>query len=166
MAKNNETVDVAEVKELNLEQKVTIKNIAGWTVGFKRIEGDGDVTIPPEGTTRLSRSEIIAQVQNGNRLLTGTDNRGSHATVYTDDAPTRVELDFDIPEENITQQVLTSDAVKKLFEYKTMKSFEDKLRQMVVTRAEKYAILQIIKKEKFNDFEKIRAVENYTGFKM
>lgn len=166
MAKNNETVDVAEVKELNLEQKVTIKNIAGWTVGFKRIEGDGDVTIPPEGTTRLSRSEIIAQVQNGNRLLTGTDNRGSHATVYTDDAPTRVELDFDIPEENITQQVLTADAVKKLFEYKTMKSFEDKLRQMVVTRAEKYAILQIIKKEKFNDFEKIRAVENYTGFKM
>lgn len=166
MAKNNETVDVTEVKELNLEQKVTIKNIAGWTVGFKRIEGDGDVTIPPEGTTRLSRSEIIAQVQNGNRLLTGTDNRGSHATVYTDDAPTRVELDFDIPEENITQQVLTADAVKKLFEYKTMKSFEDKLRQMVVTRAEKYAILQIIKKEKFNDFEKIRAVENYTGFKM
>ena len=166
MAKNNETVDVTEVKELNLEQKVTIKNIAGWTVGFKRIEGDGDVTIPPEGTTRLSRSEIIAQVQNGNRLLTGTDNRGSHATVYTDDAPTRVELDFDIPEENITQQVLTADAVKKLFEYKTMKSFEDKLKQMVVTRAEKYAILQIIKKEKFNDFEKIRAVENYTGFKM
>ena len=166
MAKNNETVEIQEVKELNLEQKVTLKNIAGWTVGFKRIEGDGDVTIPPEGTTRLSRSEIIAQVQNGNRLLTGTDSRGSHATVYTDDVATRVELDFDIPDENITQQVLTSDAVKKLFEYKTMKSFEDKLRQMVITRAEKYAILQIIKKEKFNDFEKIRAVENYTGFKM
>ena len=47
-------------EELNLEKKVTIKNIAGWEVGFKRIEGDGDVTLPPNGTSRLSRSEIIA----------------------------------------------------------------------------------------------------------
>lgn len=55
MAKNDDVAIVentTEVQEINLEQKVTIKNIAGWTVGFKRIEGDGDVTIPPEGTTR------------------------------------------------------------------------------------------------------------------
>ena len=52
MAKNNENTTVEEIKEVNLEQKVTLKNIAGWTVGFKRIEGDGDVTIPPEGTVR------------------------------------------------------------------------------------------------------------------
>ena len=98
--------------------------------------------------------------------MTGIDSRGSHATVYTDDIPTRVEMDFDIPEDNISQQVLTHDAVKKLFEYKTIKSFEENLKKLVVTRAEKYAIIQIIKKEKFNDFEKIRAVEDYTGFKM
>ena len=153
-------------EELYLEKKVTFKNIAGWEVGFKRIEGDGDVTLPPNGTSRLSRSEIIAQVQSGNRLLSGIDNRGSHATIYIDDEATREELDFDSKENNTKQVVLTSDAVKKLFEYKTMKSFEDNLRNLVVTRAEKYAIIQMIKKEKFNDFEKIRAVENYTGFKM
>lgn len=167
---NNKNTEINEiegkVEEINLEQKVTLHNIAGWAVGFKRIEGDGDVMIPPEGTVRLTRSEIIAQVQSGNRLLSGIDSRGSHATVYTDDIPTRVEMDFDIPEEKITQNILTKDAVKKLFEYKTMKSFEDNLRNLVVTRAEKYAIIQMIKKEKFNDFEKIRAVENYTGFKM
>lgn len=169
MAKNDDVAIVentTEVQEINLEQKVTIKNIAGWTVGFKRIEGDGDVTIPPEGTTRLSRSEIISQAQNGNRLLTGTDSRGSHATIYTEDIPTRIEMDFDIPEEKITQQVLTPDVVRKLFKYKTTKAFEENLRKAVVTRAEKYAILQIIKKEKFNDFDKIRIVEDYTGFKM
>ena len=75
-------------------------------------------------------------------------------------------MDFDIPEEKITQQVLTPDVVRKLFEYKTTKAFEENLRKAVVTRAEKYAILQIIKKEKFNDFDKIRIVEDYTGFKM
>ena len=45
-----------------------------------------------------------------------------------------------------------------------MKTFETKLQELVVTRAEKIAILEIIKKEKFNDFEKIRVVENYVGY--
>lgn len=152
--------------ELNMEQKVTLRNIAGWTVGFRRIESDGDVTIPPEGTARVSRSEVIAQVQNGNRLLIGTDDRGSHATVYIDDEPTRIEVDFESKEENIVQKVLTIDAVKKLFEVKTIKTFEKNLKEMVVTRAEKYAITQIIKKQKINDFERVRMVENYTGFKI
>lgn len=151
------------VEELNLEQKVTIKSIANWTTGFKRIETNGDVTIPPNGTIRLQRSEIIAQIQNGNRLLSGIDNRGSHATLYVDDKPTRVEVDFDSEDGTVTQAVLTKDAVKKLFDYKTMKTFETKLHELVVTRAEKFAVLEIIKKEKFNDFEKIRVVENYVG---
>ena len=47
-----------------------------------------------------------------------------------------------------------------------MKTFEEKLHEYVVTRAEKYAITQIIKKLKLNDFEKIRMVENYTGYKL
>jgi len=152
--------------ELNMEQKVTLRNIAGWTVGFRRIESDGDVTIPPEGTARVSRSEVIAQVQNGNRLLIGTDDRGSHATVYIDDEPTRIEVDFESKEGNTVQTVLTTNAVKKLFECKTIKTFEKGLKEMVVTRAEKYAITQIIKKQKINDFEKVRMVENYTGFKI
>ena len=79
-----ENIKSETFKELNLEEKVTVKNIAGWTVGFKRIESQGDVTIPKEGTVRLTRSEIIAQTQSGNRLFNGTDDRGSHATLYID----------------------------------------------------------------------------------
>ena len=151
------------VEELNLEQKVTIKSIANWTTGFKRIETNGDVTIPPNGTVRLQRSEIIAQIQNGNRLLLGIDDRGSHATLYVDDKPTRIEVDFDSEDGTVTQSVLTIDAVKKLFDYKTMKTFETKLQELIVTRAEKHAIANIIRKEKINDHEKVRVVENYTG---
>lgn len=151
------------VEELNLEQKVTIKSIANWTTGFKRIETNGDVTIPPNGTVRLQRSEIIAQIQNGNRLLLGVDDRGSHATLYVDDKPTRIEVDFDSEDGTVTQAVLTIDAVKKLFDYKTMKTFETKLQELIVTRAEKHAIANIIRKEKINDHEKVRVVENYTG---
>lgn len=150
-------------KELNLEQKVTVRSIAPWTTGFQRVETIGDITIPANGSVRLSRSEIIAQVQNGNVLFTGVDSRGSHATLYIEDKPTRIEVDFDIKEEKITQKVITVDAVKKLFEYKTMKTFEEKLKELVLTRAEKHAIANIIRKEKINDHEKVRVVENYTG---
>ena len=161
-----ENTKLEQPEELNMDQKVTVRNLAGWTVGFRRIETQGDVTIPKEGTVRLSRSEIIAQIQSGNRLFIGIDDRGSHATLYIEDESTRLEVEFDSKEEKRTQLILNSDLVKKLFDYKTMKTFEEKLHEYVVTRAEKYAITQIIKKLKLNDFEKIRMVENYTGYKL
>lgn len=159
--KNTDTV-----KELNLEEKISIKSIAGWTTGFQRIESTGDVTIPKNGKVRLPRSEVISQVQSGNKLFTGTDGKGSHATLYIDDEPTRLEVEFDSKEENRVQLVLTPDVVEKMFSYKTIKTFKEKLEKVVVTRAEKYALTQIINKLKLNDHEKIRIVENYTGYKI
>lgn len=161
-----ENTKLEQPEELNMDQKVTVRNLAGWTVGFRRIETQGDVTIPKEGTVRLSRSEIIAQIQSGNRLFIGIDDRGSHATLYIEDELTRLEVEFDSKEEKRTQLILNSDLVKKLFDYKTMKTFEEKLHEYVVTRAEKFAITQIIKKLKLNDHEKIRMIENYTGYKV
>lgn len=158
-----------EIKELNMEQKVTVKSIASWTTGFRRIESTGDVTIPPRGDIRLSRSEIVSQVQNGNRLFAGIDDRGSHATLFIDDEATRKELDFDYVGEDgkiHKQLVLTTDAVKKMFELKTLKTFEKRLEELIVTKAEKGALVEIIKKEKINDHEKIRAVELYTGYRV
>ena len=160
------TVKLEQPEELNMDQKVTVRNIAGWPVGFRRIDSLGDVMIPKEGTTRLSRGEIISQVQSGNRLFNGIDSRGSHATLYIEDEPTRLEVEFDSKEEKHTQMILTTDLVKKLFDYKTMKTFEEKLKEYVVTRAEKYAITQMVQKLKLNDHEKIRAIENYTGYKV
>lgn len=152
-----------EPKELNMEQKVTVRSIANWTTGFQRIETNGDVTIPANGTVRLTRSEIISQVQNGNRLFLGMDDRGSHATLYIEDKDTREEVDFDNESEGISQYVLTDSSVKDLFAIKNKKEFENTLHTFVVTRAEKYAVIELIKKNKFNDFEKIRTVESYTG---
>ncbi|HHT97427.1 MAG TPA: hypothetical protein GXZ90_06005 [Clostridiales bacterium] len=152
--------------ELNLDTKVTLRNLANWTVGFKRIESNGDCSIPAKGTTRVTRNEVIAQVQNGNKLLAGVDNIGSHATVIIQDAPTRVELDFESEDGKKKQRVLTDDVVKTMFEYKTMKTFEKHLEENVVTRAEKFAIIEYVKNLNLNDYEKIRAVEKHTGLKV
>jgi len=159
---------MADAKFLNMEEKILLKNIAGWDVGFSKKDGTfiGDITIPANGSIRLTRSEVIAQSQYGNKLINGIDNIGSHATVYIDDKDTRVELDFESEDGKLTQNFLSEDKVKKMFELKTLSTFEKHLKDNVVTRAEKYAFIEMIKKFKFNDFDKIRLSEQYTGFRV
>lgn len=150
--------EVAEPEELNLEKKVTIKNIAGWEVGFARIEGIGDIRITAEANIKLARSEIIQQVQNGNRLFTGVAGDGDHATLFIDDVATRRELGFE------DQKIFTDDLVKELFSISDLKTFKEELCDRIQTRAEKYAIVKAITKLKLNDYAKIRAIEQYTGY--
>ena len=101
-------------EDLNLDAKVTVKNLAGWDVTFARLQdGHGDVVIVANGQQRLSRNEVIAQVNNNNKLFTGSDTVGSHATVYIDDAATRRWVGFE--EEGKPQKVFTEQLVKDLF---------------------------------------------------
>lgn len=150
----------AEPKPLNLEEKVVVRSIAPWVTGFARISGVGDVVVTPKGFVRLSRNEIINQVQNGNKLFTGTDGSGTHATYYIDDKPTRIEAGF---EYDGPQKVLTKEAVEEMFTAKDMNSFNNKLTETVKTRAEKYALMDFLKEIGVNDYRKIRAVESHTG---
>ena len=113
------------VEEFNLDAKVTVKNIANWAVGFVRLtDGNGDISIAPNGQIRLTRNEIISQVQSGNKLLVGIDGMGSHATLFIDDAPTRVELDFDSEDGKKKQLCFNDELVSKVFSLKTQAAFE------------------------------------------
>lgn len=150
-----------KTEEIRLDEKVTVRSIAPWTTGSSRKTTVGDVTIPAMGTVLLSREEVIAQGQNGNTLLTGIDGIGSHATWYIEDDYTRGELSFDI--DNKKQDFLTQDTIKKIFDLKTKKSFEDNIKKSVVTRAEKYYLLHTIKNLGFNDYSKIAFCEEYCG---
>ena len=161
--KKNEIVEVQE--ELNLDTKVTVKSIAGWSTGFARkIDGIGDVNITPNGSVRLSRNEIIGQVQSGNKLFTGVDGVGSHATLYIDDKATRVEVEFET--QNTKQNIFSDEKVKNLFEVKSLESFKKKFTEEIRTRAEKYAVIEAIKRLNLNDYAKIRFIEDYTGYKV
>ena len=111
----------------------------------------------------LSREEVIAQAQNGNRLLTGIDGVGSHATWYIEDQFTRNELSFDTDDKK--QTFLTEDIIKKTFELKTQKAFEDNVKKSAVTRAEKAFLMSMIKPLNLNDYQKIAFCIEYTGMK-
>ena len=139
-----------------LDKKINVRSIAPWIT-------NGDISIPPKGTVLLSREEVIAQAQNGNKLINGTDSIGSHATWYIDDAFTRSELSFDIPDENKSQTFLTKDIVKDIFTIKSQKDFEVEIENRVVTRAEKAYLIECIKEFNFNDYRKIDFCVKYTG---
>lgn len=152
------------VEDIRMDKKVLVKSIANWITGAKRITTNGDISVPVKGSILLSREEIIAQAQNGNTLLSGIDGLGSHATWYVDDEFTRKELSFE--SEDNKQSILTFDEIKRIFSLKTPKSFEENIKEKVVTRAEKAYLLDCIKQQKINDYDRISFCIKYTGMKM
>jgi len=156
--------EYAEPKELNLDIKVTLHNLAPWGVSFSRkADGNfGDIVIPPKSsTTRLSRAEIIIQVQVGNKLIAGIDGFGNHATLYIDDAPTRIELGFESPDGKTKQKFLSEKSVKDAFDLKTDKAFESRIEDMICTRAERLSVMKIIHDLKINDHARIEFVKEH-----
>lgn len=151
-------------KEIKLDEKVVVRSIAPWVTGSRRILSIGDIQIQPNGTVTVSREELIAQAQSGNKLLTGIDGKGSHATLYIDDEWTRKELEFETDDEK--QKVLSLDEIKRIFSLKTMNAFKKNIEENVLTRAEKVFLIETIKTQKFNDYEKIMFCEKYTGNKI
>lgn len=155
--------ETVEPKPLNLDTKVIVRNIADWDANFARIaDGVGDIRIVPYGSVMLSRSEIIAQVQNGNTLLAGIDGAGSHANLYIEDEATRREVGFDTDEKK--QNILTDEKVKKLFAIANQNRFEEEFKKEIITRAEGKALMNAIKRLGLNDYKKIRFAEKHTGF--
>jgi len=153
-------------KELNLDAKVTIRSIADWDTSFKRYDTGADVLINPHGTFRLPRSEVIAQVDGGNKLIGGVDGKGSHASILIDDASTRVELGFESEDGTEKQLCYSDELVKEVFAVASQNEFEREFKEKFITRTEFMAVMKAIPRLGINDYRKIRFVEDYTGFKL
>lgn len=162
MDKEKETKSKTE--EIRMEDKITLTSIAPWHTGFARILTVGDVAIAPHGVVRLSREEVLAQGQSGNKLISGIDGMGSHATLYIEDEWTRKELGFDTDEKK--QTVINKKLVKDMFDKKTLSAFKNAVEENIVTRAEKFSLLSIIKTLKINEYDKIAFCEEYCGAKV
>lgn len=146
--------------DADLEKRVLVRNIADWDVCFRLREVEGDALITKNSKRRFTRNEIQAQVYNGNNLFSGVDGNGSHATLYIEDAPTRRWLNFETKDK--PQMIFTDETVKKLFAMSD-DVFKATLSQYIVTRAEKYALMEAIERLKLNDYRKIIYCSEYTG---
>lgn len=152
------------IKEIRMDDKITVRSIAPWLTGFRRILTVGDVSIAPNGVIRLSREEVLAQGQSNNKLITGIDGAGSHATLYIEDEWTRRELGFDTDEAK--QVIISKELIKELFDKKTLPAFKKAVKETIITRAEKFGLLNMIKVLKINDYDKIAFCEEYCGAKL
>lgn len=148
---------------LNMDEKISVRNLCEWAVSFKRQDTVGDVLINANTTIRLPRGEVISQVQSGNNLFSGTDGVGSHARIYIEDKDTRVELDFEDAEGKKSQLIVDDSKIKELFTIKTKTAFEKAIKEAIVTNAEKAKLVGSVKKFKFNEFDKIQFIQEYTG---
>lgn len=151
--------------ELNLDEKVSIKNLCEWDLFFKRIEGSGDVKVPRKGVTRITRGEIQAQVYANNSMFSGIDGVGNHAKIFIDDKATRVMLGFEDEKSEQEQHLVTPERIKKILSYKTQKTFEENVKSDIKLDSEKLLLVEEAKRQKLNDYDKIKFIEEYTGFK-
>lgn len=88
---------------------------------------------------------------------------GSHATLVIDDAATRRWVGFDT--EDKPQSVFNDQMVLDMFAMK-QSDYEEAVHENILTRAEKYAFIESIKKLKLNDYAKMVFASNYTGYKL
>lgn len=155
---------MSELK-LNMDERVPVKNLCDWDIYFSRIETIGTVKIPRKGIMRITRSEIQSQVYDRNPFFIGLDGKGSHAKVYIDDEDTRVLVGFEDEDSKTKQRILDTERIKKIIEYKTMATFKKRIEEEVKTHAEKAILVEETKKLGLNDHDKIKFIEEYTGFK-
>jgi hypothetical protein len=160
--------------ELNMDKKVYVKNLRSWDVYFNRSQG-GTVKIAENGKMLLTRTEIEYQCYSNNKLFTGDDGLGSHATLLIEDKDTRILVGFETEdftnengekEKGKIQTILSDDILKKIFAYKTLTTFKEKIVEYVATESEKKYIADNCIRLGLNDYNRIQFIKEHTGLKI
>lgn len=160
MEKSKETVHV--YKKPNMDSFTTIRSLATWELHFS-IPGmiGADKVIKPLGTIDLLNREIKLCCDNSNVFFVGT-GKGNHARVFVEDADMRIFVGFDSEDGKRKQIIINDEICQKLFDLKTMSTFEKNVNESIVTEHEKDYIMNYARKNKVNDYAKISYLENYT----
>lgn len=146
---------------LDMNTNITIRNLTTFPVGFIRINGQGEVNIPPRTSILIDRAEVVSQVQSGSVKFCGENNDHSHPYIYIDDKETRVYVGFDT--EDSEQSITNEDKIEEAFKIKSKTQFESTIKKLVTTLPEKKFLIETMRKLGVNDYNKIKFVEKYTG---
>jgi hypothetical protein len=131
-----------------------------WPVSFRCINRIGDIEIPAYSINSvLDGEEILAQCYSKNVLFTGEKGDGSHAKIYIESDEIRQEAGFE--SEGSPQKILTEPEILKMFDLKRIGDFQKRIKEKVVTLAEKHFLIEIAKKNKINDYEKLTYISQY-----
>lgn len=148
---------------LNMNDKSKVVNLCEYPVSWERITQSGDEYIKSNGSVYITNSEIETQKENGNKFLAGTDGIGSHALVYIENPELREHLSFDNKEEKRVQLIIDDEKCKYILDLKTFSSFKKNVESNIKEVHEKKKIIEVAKKLKINDYDKIKFLEDYCG---
>lgn len=146
---------------LNIHENISVKNLTSFPVGFRRLNGNGEVNFPANTSIIVDRSEVISQVQSGSILFCGRNRDGSHPYLYIDDKETRIYLGLET--EEVAQDIVDEKKIKDAFALKTNKAFEKAIAEIATNFNEKKMLIEAVKKLEINDYARIKLVEQYTG---
>lgn len=124
---------------------VLVNNLCSWPLGFRRLAGQGDIAIPSKARNfpLLSEEEVLAQIQTGNVMFTGTDGMGNHARIQIVDEAKRKEL-FGLGDAEVSAPILLNEeSVKELLAIRSKAKFNEQLEAMVKTDAEKRMLVEL-----------------------
>ena len=127
---------------------MVICNTRSWALDFISTENGRDITIPPSVTnwSKLTVAEIEGQIQEDNKMFSGTDGIGNNAYIkILDDDIRRCVFHLD-EDDKSTVKILDLTSVKALLEIKDKETFMRELEKLVVTNGDKKMIVELANK--------------------
>ena len=160
---DNDITEVKSKKEIQLTDRVFLENTRNWELGFRAIETQRDITIPPNAKkfAQLNVGEVMAQIQEG------TDGFGNNAYLKILDEDIRRYV-FSLDEnDNNKPVILDIDSVKALFAINNKADFMAELSRLVVTEGDKKMIIPLAKEVGIDNVAvyKRNEIENISGYK-
>lgn len=134
---------------MELTDKVSLNNLCGWPLYFRRANGLGDVRVPANAKNfaAIDVAEVQMQIQLNNPLFTGTGEgrQGDHARLFiVDDEQRKALLGYDDGADD-DATVLIAKNVKELLAINNKNKFQARLEELVKTDAEKKMVQQLAK---------------------
>lgn len=149
---------------LDMDKRSRVINLCSWAVSFTLPNSKAEILLDGGKSTIINNSELVTLADNQDIMFYGTKD-GNHARIYVDNKDFREYVGFDNAEEKRTQFILTDEEFQKIFDLKTDTAFEKNVKEKVVMSHEKQNIVIYAKKNKINDYNRIKFLEGYTGIK-
>ena len=144
-------------KEINMNDSSYVKNICTWTVSYSREISVGDENFKELQTKLIPNREIESQFMNNNVFYVGTGN-GNHARFVIKDELLKEHL---IKAGLLDKDafILTEDICRDIINSKTMNEFKRKLDEFIIEKFEGRMFVDVARKLKLNEYDKIKEIE-------
>lgn len=145
----------------DMSKNIVIKNLTSFPVGFRKIITEGEVNLPPYTSILIGRAEVVAKIESRSTLFWGESQDGKHPWIFVDDKETRIYTGLET--EDKPQSIIDEKKIADAFSLKSMASFKKAIEELAVSFAEKKMLVEAVSKLNFNDYKKIKFIEDYTG---